>query len=69
MGECFLLLFAAVYRMSLAIPKLWKQITNFDKFLHKFAKNVDNLYHSIEADFGGVGMDQDCIRGGLDWAL
>lgn len=69
MGEYFLLLFTAVYRKSLEIPKVWKQITNFGKFLYKFTKSFDNLYYSLEIDSGGMGMDQNCIRGGSDWTF
>lgn len=47
--------------MSLAIPKVRKQINDFDKVLYKFTKSFDKLYRSLEMDFGGVGMAQNCI--------
>lgn len=55
--------------MSLAIPKVWKQINDFDKFLYKFGQSFDNFYHRLETDFGVVAMAQNFIWGGSDWTL
>lgn len=55
--------------MPLPIPEVWKKISDFDKVLCKFAKSFDNLYHSLETDFGGVGMASGEVQTGHCEAL